>query len=82
MSIYTSTQARAKLFHLIDETNDSHEPIYVKGKRNEAVIISKEDYESMQESLYLHSVPGLVQKIMDASDEPIEKCVSHKEAWK
>ena len=82
MTIYTSTQARAKLFNLIDETNQTHEPIYIKGKRSDAVILSKEDYESMQETLYLHSIPGLVEKIISASKEPIEKCISHEEAWK
>ena len=55
MTIYTSTQARSKLFHLIDETNQTHEPIYIKGKRNDAVIISKEDYEGLQETLYIFS---------------------------
>lgn len=82
MTIYTSTQARAKLFNLIDETNQTHEPIYIKGKRNNAVILSKEDYESMQETLYLHSIPGLVEKILAASKEPIKECISHDEAWK
>ena len=75
MTIYTSTQARAKLFHLIDETNQTHEPIYIKGKRNDAVIISKEDYEGLQESLYIYSVPGLVESILEASKEPLEECV-------
>ncbi len=75
MTIYTSTQARAKLFHLIDETNQTHEPIYIKGKRNDAVIISKEDYEGLQETLYIYSVPGLVESILEASKEPLEECV-------
>lgn len=82
MTIYTSTQARAKLFNLIDETNQTHEPIYIKGKRSDAVILSKEDYESMQETLYLHSIPRLVEKIFLASKEPIEACLNHKEVWK
>lgn len=82
MTIYTSTQARAKLFNLIDETNQTHEPIYIKGKRGDAVILSKEDYESMQETLYLHSIPGLVEEIISASEEPIEGCISHEKAWK
>ena len=47
MNIYTSTQARANLFNLIDEASNSHEPIYIKGKRNDVVMISKEDYESV-----------------------------------
>lgn len=75
MTIYTSTQARSKLFHLIDETNQTHEPIYIKGKRNDAVIISKEDYEGLQETLYIYSVPGLVESILEASKEPLEECV-------
>jgi len=82
MSIYTSTQARANLFNIIDETNHTHEPIYIKGKRSDAVIMSKDDYESMQETLYLHSIPGLVEKILEASVEPLEGGVSHEEVWK
>ncbi len=82
MAIYTSTQARAKFFNLIDETNQTHEPIYIKGRRGDAVILSKEDYESMQETLYLHSTPGLVEKIISASNEPTEECISHEKAWK
>lgn len=82
MNIYTTTQARAKLFHLIDETNHTHEPIYIKGKRGDAVIMSKEDYESIQETLYLQSVPGLADKILEASKEPIEECLDHKDVWK
>ncbi|ABV75156.1 Antitoxin of toxin-antitoxin system StbD [Rickettsia akari str. Hartford] len=58
MAIYTSSQARAKLFTLIYETNKTHEPIYIKGKRNNAVIISEQDYEGLQETLYLYSKPS------------------------
>jgi len=82
MTIYTSTQARIKLFNLIDQANSTHEPIYIKGKRNDAVILSKEDYESMQESLYIKSMPGLAEKISDASQESLEECVNHQDAWK
>lgn len=82
MSIYTSTQARANLFNIIDETNHTHEPIYIKGKRSDAVIMSKDDYESMQETLYLHSIPGLVERILEASAEHLEEGVSHEDAWK
>ena len=82
MTIYTSTQARIKLFNLIDETNSTHEPIYIKGKRNDAVILSKEDYESMQETLYIKSVPGLAKQIADASKESLEGCMNHQAVWK
>ena len=82
MIVYTSTQARTKLFNLIDEANQTHEPIYIKGKRNNAVILSKEDYESMQETLYLYSIPGLVKNILEASKESVEECASHAEVSK
>lgn len=70
------------LFKLIDETNDTHEPIYIKGKRGDAVILAKTDFEAIQETLYLHSIPELVDEILQASEEPLTNCVSHKEAWK
>ena len=82
MNIYTSTQARANLFNLIDEASNSHEPIYIKGKRNDVVMISKEDYESIQETLYLYSTPGLVNQIMEASNESLSECESHEIVWK
>jgi antitoxin YefM len=82
MSIYTSTQARAKFSSLIEETNETHEPIYVKGKRHNAVIISKEDYEGLLETLHIYSVPGLVDEILEASNSPPEDFISHEEFWK
>lgn len=82
MEIYTSTQARAKLFHLIDETNHTHEPIYIKGKRNNAVILSEKDYEGLQETLAIYAIPNLVEQILEASKEPLSECISHEDAWK
>lgn len=82
MHIYTTTQARAKLFHIIDQTNETHEPVYIKGKRNDAVILSKEDYESLQETLAIYAVPGLANSILKASKESLKECLSHEEAWK
>lgn len=55
---------------------------HITGKRNDAVILSKENYESMQETLYINSVPRLAKKIADASKEPLEGCTSHQDIWK
>lgn len=82
MTIYTTTQARAKLFSLVEETNANHEPIYINGKRCDAVLMSREDYEAIVETLYIQSTPGLTKKILDASNEPNDECVSHEDAWK
>lgn len=75
MSIYNISTARAKLFEIVDETNNTHQPIYIKGKRNNAVLISESDYESMQETMYINSIPGLAESILEASKQSIEECV-------
>ena len=48
-----ATAARTDLYNLIDKTHDSHEPIVISGKRNNAVLVSEEDWNSIQETLYL-----------------------------
>lgn len=53
MPTLTVTEARAKLYRLIDETASSHEPIMIKGKRGNAVLLSEEDWRAIQETLYL-----------------------------
>lgn len=75
MSVITATAARTNLYKLIDSTKDSHEPIIISGKRNNAVLISEEDWDSIQETLYLYSVPGMKESIIEASKEPIEDSV-------
>lgn len=75
MNIYSMSEARAKLFSLVEQVQASHEPVILKGKRTNAVILSQEDYEALQETLYLHSVPGLVPSILEASKEPLKDAV-------
>jgi prevent-host-death family protein len=53
MEIYTTSQARANLFQLVEHTNASHNPVYIVGKNSKAVLISEEDYREMIETLYL-----------------------------
>lgn len=82
MTIYTTTEARSKLFQIVNETNQTHEPVYIKGKKGNAVIISEQDYEGLQETLAIYAVPGLVKEILDASNSPSEEWISHEEFWK
>jgi len=59
MPTLTATQARSKLYRLIDDTAASHQPVTITGKRGNAVLISEEDWIAIQETLYLMSVPGM-----------------------
>ncbi|RLA94260.1 MAG: type II toxin-antitoxin system prevent-host-death family antitoxin [Deltaproteobacteria bacterium] len=74
MSILTATEARAKLYRLIDEVHSSHEPIFIKGKRGSVVLISEDDWRAIQEILYLLSIPGMRESIREGLATPVEEC--------
>lgn len=72
VDIYTTSQARANLFKLVESTARSHAPVYIVGKKHKSVLISEEDYRAMIETLYLTSIPGMKDSILNASQGPIE----------
>lgn len=74
------TQARSKLYQLIDEAAESHEPIQITGKRANAVLISEADWRSIQETLHLVSIPGMRESIQKGMAEPLSKA-SKKLRW-
>ena len=69
----TASEARANLYRLIDETNESHQPVVISGKRSSAVLVSAEDWSAIQETLYLLSVPGMRESIKKGMAEPLGK---------
>ncbi len=75
MSVLTASVARSNLYNLIDQTNESHEPVIISGKRNNAVLIAEEDWKSIQETLFLISIPGMKESIINAMKEPIENSI-------
>lgn len=72
MNMYTTSQARANLFKIIDHAAESHEPVYIIGKKNKVVMMSEEDYRAIAETLYITSVPSLKDSILKMSKEPLE----------
>ena len=76
MKVISATSARANLFSLIDQVAEEHEEVMITTKRKNAVLVSEEDWRSMQETLYLSSIPGFVESIKEARKEPREKRVS------
>lgn len=69
----TATEARADLYRLIDQASESHQPILIAGKRSSAVLVSAEDWQAIQETLYLLSVPGMRDAIKKGMAEPLAK---------
>jgi prevent-host-death family protein len=74
MQTLTATEARTNLYRLIDQTAESHQPIAISGKRSSAILISADDWESIQETLYLLSVPGMRESIKEGMNESIDSC--------
>ena len=73
MTTISATQARKNLYSLIDEANDSHQPIQITGKRSNAVLLSESDWRAIQETLHLQAIPGMVDSIKQASEQGIEQ---------
>ena len=74
MQIYNATEARSSLYKLIDQTADSHDPIVITGKRNNAVLLSEEDWAAINETLYLLSMHGMRESICEGLDADISEC--------
>lgn len=74
MKTVTATEARAKLYRLLEETADSSEPIQITGRKGNAVLLSEDDWRSIQETLHLLSIPGMRESILAGGREPIEEC--------
>lgn len=70
--VMSVSQVRADIYNVMDETAQSHEPVLITGKRNNVVMLSQEDWNAIEETLYLNSIPKMassIQESMNASDE-------------
>jgi len=66
--------AQQQLQDLIDSVSQSHQPIVIAGQSSNAVLLSEADWISVQETLYLLSVPGMRESIKEGLATPIEEC--------
>ena len=80
MAILTASKARTKLYRLIDDASSSHKPIVITGRRTNAVLVSEEDWNAIQETVYLLSVPGMRESIRKGLKTSINSC-SREPGW-
>ena len=71
MKVISTTEARKNIYRLVDQTNETHEPIQISGKHNNAVLIGEEDWRNIQETLYLTSIPGMRESIIEGMKTPV-----------
>jgi antitoxin YefM len=70
-------EAQKQLQQLIDSVSESHQPVVIAGQTSNAVLLSESDWASVQETLYLLSVPGMRESIREGMATPIEECDRH-----
>jgi len=80
MASITASEARRRLYRLVDEVQESHEPVLITGKRGSAVLIGEEDWRAAQETLYLVSIPGMRESILEGMATPVEE-LAEKLDW-
>ena len=75
MTTINSTNARKNFFKIIEDVVKTNRPVTVTGKSGNVLIISEDDYNSIQETMYLCSIPGMREKIIKGINTPLEECV-------
>jgi antitoxin YefM len=73
MSSINITNARKDLYRIVESVNLSHEPVHITGKNSSAVLIGEDDWKSIEETLFLMSIPGMRESIIDGMNTPINE---------
>jgi len=77
MNVVNITEARNNLFRIVESAHESHTPIFIKGKKNNVILIDEEDWKNIQETLYLSSIPGMIESIKEGLKSKPEDCVPY-----
>lgn len=80
MPSMSASEARKRLYHLVDEVQETHEPVQIVGKCNTAILVSEANWQAIQKTLYLTSIPGLRKSIRTGLETPVEEC-STEPGW-
>jgi PHD/YefM family antitoxin component YafN of YafNO toxin-antitoxin module len=74
MTTLTATEARKSLYSLLDDVAESHKAIQITGKRHSAVLVAGDDWNAIQETLFLTAIPGMRKSIRQGMKTPVAKC--------
>ncbi len=82
MTTTTITNFRKNVYSLVENTVRFNEPVNITTKDGNAVMISEEEYLGLLESLYLTSIPGMKEKLVEGLNTPLSETVPEEEvAW-
>jgi hypothetical protein len=73
------TNFRKNIFGLLEQTVTYNEPVNVSTKSGNVVLLSEDDYNGLMETVYLMSIPGMKEKLVEGKNTSIEKCIPEDE---
>lgn len=74
METISAAQAKNSLLKLIDDIASSHEPIFIRSKKHNAVLLPEDVWLALNETIYLLSIPGMRKSIQKGMKTPFSKC--------
>ena len=74
MTKVKASEARDKLDQLLDAASGDHQPVLITGQRSNAVLVGEEDWNAIQETLHLLSIPGMRQSLAEGMATPVSEC--------
>lgn len=74
MEIITATEARSSIYNLIAQIRETHQPVQIKTKTGNVVMLSQEDWNAIQETLYLDSIPGMTDSMIKGMKSKNKNC--------
>lgn len=80
MTAISATKARENIYQIMADVNANSQPITITNNRGKnAVLISEDDWNAIQETLFLNSIPGMTESIIEGGNTPLEECLSEDE---
>lgn len=64
----TASEARRKLFPLIEQVNEDHVPVEITSKRGNAILIAADEYAAWEETAHLFRSPANARRLLDAAE--------------
>jgi len=80
MKTLSVSKAREILGRLVGEVALDHEPVFIRGRKSSAVLLDEDDWRAIQETLYLLSIPGMRESILEGKNTPLDQC-SEDPGW-
>lgn len=79
MSAINITNARKELYNLVENVNRYSEPTLIVSKKGNAVLLSEEDWNAIQETIYLNSIPEMAKSLIDGKESSLDDCLTEDE---